>query len=107
MSGWITGGKSPTRRDIDTIKGEIIDLFKFENFLSDSYMKYKPGFKPNPSKPMPVGTTWDWAKRKNFKWNSKWKPLKKKYGHQDEFAKEDHYSGDLRSLSVTEKLIKD
>ena len=107
MSGWITGGKSPARRDIDTIKGEIIDLFKFEGFLSDRYMKYKPGFKPNPSKPMPVGTTWDWAKRKNFKWNSKWKPLKKKYGHQDEFAKEDHYSGDLRSLSVTEKLIKD
>ena len=37
MSGWVTGGKTPTRRDIDTIIGEIVDLFKFEDFLSDQY----------------------------------------------------------------------
>ena len=42
MSGWVTGGKTPTRRDIDTIIGEIVDLFKFEDFLSDQYQKYKP-----------------------------------------------------------------
>ena len=34
MSGWVTGGKTPTRRDIDTIIGEIVDLFKFAH-LSD------------------------------------------------------------------------
>ena len=101
MSGWVTGGKTPTRRDIDTIIGEIVDLFKFEDFLSDQYQKYKPGYKPNPGKREPAGTSWDWAKRKNFKWNPIWKPYKKKYGHQDNFAEKDHYRArdDERSLS--------
>ena len=42
----------------------LLTCLNFEGFLSDRYMKYKPGFKPNPSKPMPVGTTWDWAKER-------------------------------------------
>ena len=29
FSGWITGGKTPTRRDIDTIIDNIVDHFKF------------------------------------------------------------------------------
>ena len=78
MSGWVTGGKTPTRRDIDTIIGEIVDLFKFEDFFSDQYQKYKPGYKPNPGKREPDSTSWDWAKRKNFKWNPIWKPYKKR-----------------------------
>ena len=106
FSGWITGGKPPSRRDIDSIMNRIIDLFEFENFLSDQYQKFKPGYKKNPNKP-PSSIDWDWAKKKNFKWNSVWKAHHKKYGHQDEFATKDHFTGDTRSLLNTDKMIKE
>jgi hypothetical protein len=108
FSGYITGGKSPTRRDIDTIIDAIDnDHFQFENSFSDRYQKTKPGHKRKSGDV--VGTSWDWVKNKNFKWNSKWKPFNKKYGHQNNFAKKDHYtiSKDERSLRVTNKMIKE
>ena len=77
FAGWVTGGYPPSRRDVDAIMSKIVEIFKFENFLSDKYQKFKPGYKYNSKKPMPVGTAWDWAKRKGFKWNTKWKPLQK------------------------------
>ena len=106
FSRWTTGKKSPSRRDIDSIMNSIIDLFEFENFLSNQYQKFKPGYKKNPNKP-PSPIDWDWAKKKNFKWNSVWKPHHKKYGHQDKFARKDHFIGDTRSLLNTDKMIKE
>ena len=106
FAGWVTGGYPPSRRDVDAIMSKIVEIFKFENFLSDKYQKFKPGYKYNSKKPMPVGTAWDWAKRKGFKWNTKWKPLQKKYGHQDSFAERDHYRGEPKSLAKTENMIK-
>ena len=59
FAGWVTGGYPPSRRDVDAIMSKIVEIFKFENFLSDKYQKFKPGYKYNSKKPMPVGTAWD------------------------------------------------
>ena len=106
FSGWITGGKTPTRRDIDTIIDNIVDHFKFENSFSGRHQKTKPGHKRKSGDV--VGTSWEWVKIKNFKWHPKWKTYKKKYGYQDRFAKKDHFvaRSDERSLSETNKMTK-
>ena len=102
FSGWITGGKSPSRRDIDLIMGEIPIIFDFESSFSDRYEKTKPGHKRKSGDV--VGTSWEWVKIKKFKWNSKWKKNNKKYGYQSGFATKDHYKGEPRSLVVTKKI---
>ena len=107
LSGWASGGKTPTRRDIDSIIDFIvINQFKFEDFLSDEYQKYKPG--ASKSSGGRIGVDWDWAKKKNFKWNPIWKPYNKKYGYQSNFAKEDHFrvGREERSLSKVNKMVK-
>lgn len=104
FSGWITGGKSPSRRDIDLIMGEIPIIFDFESSFSDRYEKTKPGHKRKSGDV--VGTSWEWVKIKKFKWNSKWKKNNKKYGYQKNFSTKDHYKGEPRSLIETNKITQ-
>jgi hypothetical protein len=101
FSGWASGRRTPTRRDINSLMELIVlHIFKFENSCSD----YKYDKKKN-----------DWVRKNhgivkvpNFKWDKIWRKYSKNYVYQDKFATEDHYrpSGDEKSLSKTNKMIK-
>ena len=112
FGGWASGGKTPTRRDISSIMEIVIDKhFKFEDFLSDSYQKFRKGATKD--------WEWDWKKKKNFKWNPVWKQFhlkkstRKPYeyfsssdGTQSHMALRDHSTKDEFSIQKINKMEK-
>jgi len=101
FGGWASGGKTPTRRDINSLMELIaLHIFKFENSCSDhKYDKKKNNW---------VFKNHRIVKIPNFKWDKIWRKYSKNFIYQEDFATNDHYrpSGDERSLSKTNKMIK-
>jgi hypothetical protein len=78
----------------------VLHIFKFENSTSDHIWDKK-------------NKEWVHKDHKiikipNFKWDKIWRKYSKNFIYQDDFATKDHYrpSGDERSLSETNKMIK-
>ena len=103
FSRWASGGKTPTRRDIDTLMDIIVlPIFKFEHSSSDKKM--------NEKKDGWIFINYKQVKIPNFKWNLTWKKLRKNIlsDFQDSFATREYgdSSENENSLITKQKMIK-
>jgi len=103
FSRWASGGKTPTRRDIDTLMDIIVlHIFKFEHSDSDKKM--------NEKKDGWIFINYKQVKIPNFKWNLTWKKLRKNIlsDFQDSFATREYgdSSENENSLIKKQKMIK-